>query len=155
MNDNLDNFFDKCEVDDWSLLQQLNEQYEWLSGLTRLVRFEHSDVSGFTRNGDKICIELKDRGYDKPFTFDTVFIEKTKLDFLKERKEEGFKTAYINFMNNEAWVCDPLTDEWPWEWVWIYNKGKGCRERVKRWLIPRDHFKKFPFKIKVKPLYFR
>lgn len=139
-----DNFFDRCEEHDYELLEKFNEQYGLISGLTNLIRFTSNDASGYTMQGDKICIELKDRGFDEPFPYSSVFIEPTKLEYCRKRKEEGFKTGYINFMNNEAWVCDPMESEWEYKWLWIYNKGKHKKEYVKRYLIPTERFQKYP-----------
>jgi len=149
------NFFDICEQHDYKLLEKFNEQYGWISGLTNLIRFTSNDASGFTQLGDKIVIELKDRGFNEPFPFSSVFIEPTKLEYCRKRKAEGFKTAYINFIDGKAWVCDPTASEWKSIWLWIYNKGKGKKEYVKRYMIPVERFRKYPLKISSEQLYFK
>lgn len=140
------NFFDDSEDYDWELLNSLNDHTHWFLSLHRFPRGEHIDVSGVTRDDRKAFIELKNR--DK--VYDGLFIEPTKVEAFKaSASTDEWLTLYFNFIGDDLYWCDPLEhlDEMELQYPLIWNKGKKKMERVPRYNIPLNCFKKWKMKV--------
>ena len=112
------NYFITNEENGWSLLQKLNDKYNYFTELTHSPSASTWDVSGYTRDGRKVIIELKTRQMvllpdgqlsGQGYTCDTIFIEHNKHSFLlMEHVVDGFVPLYINFLEDGTVIIHNL-----------------------------------------------
>ena len=114
---------DKCELDDYAKMQDLNEKKFKLRDLARTSSKSSSDASGYSKDGSFINIELKSRenGIND---YQSLYIETHKAyslmdDYLRRNKIP----LYVNFMNDGHVVVFNL----------IKLKHKPYMKRVKTW----------------------
>lgn len=104
------NYFEKNEENGWNLLNQLNNKYGYFTELHHSPSGSTWDVSGYTRDGRKVIIELKTRNAiltpqntvsGVNFNDNTLFIENNKFSILlMEHVVDGFLPLYINFLQD-------------------------------------------------------
>lgn len=104
------NYFTQNEEKGWNLLNQLNDKYHYFKELTHSPSGTTWDVSGYTRDGRKVIIELKTRNAIMTpqntvsgvnFNDNTLFIENNKFSILlMEHVVGGFIPLYINFLQD-------------------------------------------------------
>lgn len=101
-------YFNSCEDKGWSLLNSLNDKYNFFTSLDRAEHSSPWDSSGITRDGREVLIELKVRKAvvtpqhtfsGSNFQDDTIFIEQNKhSNLMMMHVVKGFTPLYINFL---------------------------------------------------------
>lgn len=133
------NFFDTMEDVDAEWFMFFNQKTGWFSSLERCGQYSRHDFEGVDVRGRRCIIELKTRNFCYG-EHDTIFIEPSKYQHMKEMSENGYKALYINFLENykNVLVFDIEKVEVGKTQVRIFNPGFNEYQNVERYEIPRE-----------------
>ena len=141
------NFYRDKEKEDWIAMQSFNS----LLSLTQLGRTPVGtfyDVSGYTKDGTMVEIELKGRNIslndlnNNPVYSEGIIVEAEKIsDMLFDSNIEGTIPLYINFLNDNHIVVfnfKRFKKRPQRKKIRIKNQGEGVNEKVTRYYLPLD-----------------